>query len=189
MPLLLNHILRGRWLLIVLIAGCGLLLWATLLHDVSGAAEVAAKNLTRDVDPVVISGKQIPTMNNRPIDQLRLYALKNGALQPVPFQIDQRDPNGELVFPLGDQPTADTDAGRFDANDELVFMAMDAGDHAAKPPLPDNCRQAVLITLRDPQTGRQAYVYLLAFDDPPPPAKTDYVSWDAAGRNIISQMY
>lgn len=169
-----------------LLAGCLLLAIAQLAP---GSPGVTPKTLARTADPVVVPGEKISSLLDRPIAALRLYAHRDGDWKPIPFQIDERDGDGRLVFPLGRCPNADNDDDRFDANDELVFMAADAGDRPESPRLPNGCRRAALITLRDRQTGQKAYAWLFDFADPPPPSPVDYVSWDSQTRTIKSRLY
>lgn len=124
--------------------------------------------LDRVMDNVVIAGKDLAALNGADLSQLRLMIFKDGKLMPVPFQVDEKTPDGEyvMVHPDGSR---DRDDGKLDANDELVFLAKDAGDRGdpgASAPAPAGF---VEIVLTDPVTGAQGWAYLLAFAKNPPP--------------------
>ncbi|MFN8641174.1 MAG: hypothetical protein U0802_05760, partial [Candidatus Binatia bacterium] len=72
----------------------------------------------------------------------------------------------------------------------LAFMAADAGERADPDALPAACTAAMEITIDDPRDGGRGWVYLLAFDQPPPRAeRTPYVVIDPDGRHVRSANY
>jgi hypothetical protein len=112
--------------------------------------------LDRAEDPVVITGSLFPTFTAAPLNELVLYAYRGGEWQAVPFQIDEVSITGTYVI---------SEDGLLDDNDELVFMAGDAGDQVgaatwpADPQARLNARYA--ITISDPlSASQQAWVYL-----------------------------
>ena len=120
------------------------------------AAPRAISALDRVEDPVVIIGAQLPALSGVPLNELVLYAYRGGDWQAVPFQIDEVSISGTYVI---------SDDGLLDANDELVFMAADAGDQVsaaiwpADPQARLNSRYA--ITVSDPlSASQQAWAYL-----------------------------
>ena len=87
------------------------------------------KTLDREYDPVIVSADALSGFKSSDFEFAainQIYAMiYNGTSQGwqmIPFQIDERDASDSYF-------TADQVAG-FDANDELVFMAADAGDSA-----------------------------------------------------------
>ncbi len=87
------------------------------------------KTLDRKYDPVIVSGDALSGFESSDfagaaVDQIyaMIYNGTSQGWQMIPFQIDERDASDSYF-------TADQVAG-FDANDELVFMAADAGDSA-----------------------------------------------------------
>ncbi|MBI3726482.1 hypothetical protein HY251_21370, partial [bacterium] len=115
---------------------------------------------------------------------MRALACREGKLVPIRFQVDARTPQLNYAWTSGEEATKDR--GRIDDDDEIVFMARDAGDRASPAllDLPGTQRQEV--ELQDPSGGR-AWVYLVAWPDPehePPERATgSYVSLstDASG--------
>jgi hypothetical protein len=134
------------------------------------------KTLRRRLDHVVIQGEALNSMLGFPIDKLRLFALKQGKLVVIPFQIDERTPSGNYAFDKGADTKKDVDNGAFDANDELVFMARDSGSQAT-PKLLSRYEKSLEVVLTDSKDQRQAWVYLVAFRaNPPKLSSADYVS-------------
>ena len=87
------------------------------------------KTLDRKYDPVIVaanalSGFESSDFAGVAIGQIFAMTFDSSAegWQAIPFQIDERDTSGSYF-------TADQVSG-FDLNDELVFMAADAGDSA-----------------------------------------------------------
>jgi len=64
-----------------------------------------------------------------------------------------------------------------DNNDELSFMVTDIGDKAAPSDWPGDWLYADELTIKDPLTGAQAWVYLYSFADPPEPSPVNYVKY------------
>jgi len=97
---------------------------------------------------------------------------------PIPWQLDERDGNGELALPDGPQPNPEAPAGVIDANDEVLWMAADAGRRMRADEAPAAARCGLEIELRG--GGVIRWVYALAV--PPPAARSPvrYVSYDPA---------
>jgi len=151
--------------------------------------------MTRSADPVVIKGKEFPSMKGLGLDGFRLFVFSRGQWQPVPFQIDEMDGDGFYVLPSGKRPNKDTGkgerAGELDDDDELVFMVSDVGEKApsgrGQGGLGERC--AAEIEVRDPSTGAKGWAYLLWFEHPPAPSPTDYVRFDPRQDRVFAQAY
>lgn len=145
------------------------------------------QTLARMYDPVITTGDETDLLGE-PIANYGLYAIKDGIMLQVPFQIDERDEDGLFVLTEGKNPTTDGDNGLFDENDELVFMARDAGDRLFdKEMLPEGRKAVSELEITDPLTDGTAWAYLIAFGYPQqPPA--DYVVYNP-GCQMISTAY
>ncbi len=141
-------------------------------------AERGKMTIKRVDDPVTVQGKDLKPFLGKPLSKLRLVIWKDGKFEPAPYQIDERHPSGEWVFPEGEKPEKDKDGGLVDANDELVFMAKDAGDEAPAGKKPEGAGAGVKISLKDPVDGGTGYAYLFSFDDPPARSDVDYVTYE-----------
>ncbi|MEN0045864.1 MAG: T9SS type A sorting domain-containing protein [Bacteroidota bacterium] len=162
---------------------------------------------TRDCDPVVMSGTELPCMLGEAPADVVAFRYQNGSWQQIPVQIDERivlditAPYGEgtgdcyyksredvpwdVLF-YADPNTytgADVNDPNFDDDDELAFMAKDAGDIAPQNACPGGVVSTTKcqVTVRDPLDGNSilGYVYVfrqtgnLAQD-----AGQDYVDYD-----------
>lgn len=152
-----------------------LLVFALLSLPAFGQVERAT--LARPHTHVVLSGPNLEGLLNTECERIRVYAFRGEQLQPIPFQIDERTPDGVYAYEQGDERRSDTDDGRLDLNDELVFRAADAGDRVRLDQVKLGQSAQVELGLTAPEGG-QAWVYVLAFDDPPPRSETRYVTLD-----------
>jgi len=144
-------------------------------------------NNPRDLDPVMVSGNNIPGLSGVPINELYVYTynLSQNSWRPIPFQIDEKDNTSDFWLP---NPN-----GIFDGNDELVFMAKDMGDQAPDgsfwiddPISRDTVRAEITVT--DIENGSQAWAYVYRTTNPLPLAPDSYVNYiaaDSAGADTI----
>jgi uncharacterized repeat protein (TIGR01451 family) len=86
-----------------------------------GSDQTVPSTLERDLDPVVVSGTDLPDLQAAPTDELFVYAHRNDSLEQIPFQVDEVD-SGAYTDTLG---------GPLDGDDEVVFMASDLGGQPA----------------------------------------------------------
>ncbi len=113
--------------------------------------------IDRQYDPVVISGETLSTLFGAPIDELvvQKYDASGDSWQSIPFQIDERDVNGNYFG---------TFDGLLSANDELLVMVRDLGDRATNDAWPDDAqaqgRFRVELTVSDTGTDQKGYAYL-----------------------------
>ena len=149
----------------------------------------ATKTLSRVFDPVVVSGRDCG-LTGRPISNYGLYALKADRLAPIPFQIDEKDTDEKFVLAAGKLAASDDDSA-FDDNDELVFMAMDAGDRLLdRAMLPSGTDACAALEVTDPVTQEKGWVYLAAFAGPAPEkSAVDYVAYDDDAPSFATRNY
>ena len=102
---------------------------------------------------VTVEGRLFPAEFRAAVDKLTVSRVSGGVLQPIPFQIDERDSHGRFALPDGPSASQDESPGVFDENDLLVFAARDVGEQAAVP-------DAAEIRVTDPLTGQSGWVYL-----------------------------
>jgi len=142
--------------------------------------ESVPPSLTREHDPVVIGGSLLPDLTGSPLDQIFVYAFQDAVPIQIPSQIDERDDNGTYV------PTED---GQLDDNDELVFMAMDAGGWVDDPSLDVDgtpITPTYVITLTDPISDTHAWAYVFRSSTLSRTFTADYVSYDEGNDRITS---
>jgi hypothetical protein len=159
------------------------------------AAVSHASTLDRDRDPVVLTGSDLPSLLGLSPSTVVAFRYQGGWVQ-IPEQIDERDTvtfnqvygggwpqleiDVETYTDSGTYVGADSDP-LFDGDDELVFMAKDAGGAApggASPPTGAVAGSGVELAIRDSLDGGRGFVYLLQGDGSlAPDAGTDYVTY------------
>lgn len=162
---------------------------------------VSAAALRPD-DPVVLSGGDVPWTDAAP-DCVVGYAYRDGWIR-VPVQVDERDrvefariygaydtqSNPRTAsYGLGVTALVYCDPGTFtgadsdrslDENDEIVFMARDAGDVAPPGGAPAGAipGSGVQVRVHDPLTDETGYIYLFLWDEHTTmPAVPKYVTY------------
>jgi hypothetical protein len=149
-----------------------------------GAAPAGAAPLDRPADPVVLTGADLPTFVNGPRAKIVGFRWTGSAWAQLPIQIDERavvnfgkiynDPSAvfyssqpglvnELVYTSGPTWTGRDPNGKFDADDELVFMARDSGVAApgGSKPAGTVADTGVQLAITDPlDPAAEGYVYL-----------------------------
>lgn len=138
---------------------CGCICVVVVTAGATCAAAQEAKTLERVHDPVIVSTGILMGLPTHSTRGYRLYSAHEDILSPIPFQFDERDDMGEIVF----SEAAAQSEFRFDENDELVFMAKDTGDRIATELLPATSDAAVEIEVTDPVTRARGWAYLLHF--------------------------
>lgn len=171
------------------------ILQAIIAYSTAYAAQFTS-TLTRDRDPVVITGSQLPDFNGIAPGRIVGFRFRN-TWQQIPVQIDERKYvdfaqvyNYPPQLPVGVEILSYTDPNtyvgpdnnpNFDSNDELVFMSKDTGDRAF---CIDNLPESVLpatgleLEIRDTLDNGEGFVYLFQTDgNLTPDANQDYVSY------------
>jgi hypothetical protein len=134
-------------------------------------------------DVIIIEAAALPRFDGVRFEHLTVMACADRACHPIPFQIDERDPQGRWVLDQGPEPSADDPPEVFDGNDVLLFMAADAGDRARRADLPGD-EPAAEIRLHDPLSGATRWVYLVAVAGIAPRSATTYVDYDASADQV-----
>lgn len=195
---------RGR------LATAALLLYAACLLSATPAQAAKQQLLDRPHEPIVLTGAQLETLLGADPDLLVAYTyseskLGRGRFKRVPVQADERvvvdfgrspfgaAPSGDATVygtpPVGASALQYADPSTFvgadpdpalDADDEIAFMAADAGRRAPRDAkLPKGVRRsgATRVAIEDPLTGARGSIYLFSSKQPPAPAGDDYVSY------------
>ena len=132
---------------------------------------------------LIVSGTELTAMQGIDLNNLTLMAIQDGNLVAVPFQIDERKPDGTYAYQSGEKASQDPDP-TFDADDELVFMAADMGCRTTS--LPAGTLKAMEIEVTD-KSGQKSWAYLVQFENNAPRSDKDYVSFtiDTAHRRKL----
>lgn len=163
---------------------------ADTFSDVSVKQAPGEKTLSRRYDPIVVPGDLVPLFDGLPIENFRLYAYDSAQLSVIPFQIDERDPEGEFVLAGGKMAGADADSGLFDYNDEVVFLAKDVGGRAPRSAWEwMGTRRAELVVSDPRDPSQKGWVYLVYHAGTLPPlSSVDYVRY-TPGEEIVQSDY
>jgi hypothetical protein len=140
----------------------------------------------RTWQPLIIKGSQVAQLCGRPINHFEVFAIRDGKVAPIPFQIDQINSDGSYVLPDGPAPIASTHPGALDAKDEIVMMIADLGERA-KPEaaLPGGTLE---LAMSDPLGGLIRYAYL-ATDAHPALSPLHYVDYESATSTVETDHY
>ncbi len=146
--------------------------------------------VNRYQEGVILSGQESADLHGTAVGSVRVMALTEKGFQPVPFQIDERLPDGSYASDAGKRPQKDDTPGVLDADDEIVFLARDAGFRAAKESWPSGAAKSAEIEVSDPLTGSTGYVYVFSFPSGGPRlSDRRYVSYDPAQDRITSDTF
>jgi len=162
-----------RFLSLLLVIACALFL-------IQGAsARTATRTLSRDLDPVVVTGQTFPGFGNVGLTQLFLYAYRAGTWSQIPWQFDEVK-LGVIVA---------SEDNKLDGDDQLVFMAADSGDQApAADWISDTSsrqypRYEIVVT--DPMNASQrGWAYLYRSTTLANGVSQDYVDYEA-GQSLV----
>ncbi len=152
-------------------------------------------HLQRRYDAVIIKGENLGPLQGESTFNIRVFSYENGQFQPIPFQVDERNPNGDYALPSGPGAFTDLDGGLLDYNDELVIMARDAGNRAENDPgryfVPAPPEKWVEIELLDPiNPAHRAWVYACCFKkNRPALSPVDYVRYNPETEQIFTEHY
>ena len=149
-----------------------------------GVSPAAATPLGRPADPVVLTGANLPQLVNGSKTDIVGFRWTGSAWVQLPIQIDERavvnfakvynnpaavfygsQPGlvNQLVYTSGNTWTGNDPNVKFDSDDELVFMARDAGTAAptGSQPVGTKPGTGVRIQVADPlDPASEGYVYL-----------------------------
>ena len=135
----------------------GALLTGLLVPGIALSA-TAAERQAKPYHIIEIKGIETPALLNKGFDELTLFAVKQGIMIPIPFQLEDYDDEGYSWFPESGTPLRGTREA-FDEHDSLFFRYEDAGnkldDYNAR-----FARISAEIEVRDPTTGESRYVYI-----------------------------
>ncbi len=145
----------------------------------------SVKTLNRDLEPVIVTGAAISAFAGAPVDQLFVYAYTDGVWTQIPAQVDEVTASGTYT---------DTEDSLLDANDEVVFMAVDLGDQAPADPhsadgFPIVARWYEIEVTAPLSPTHKGWAYLVHSASLTPTFTTDYVSFDASLHRINGAMY
>lgn len=75
---------------------------------------------------IMVNGEDIPILIGKKIQDISLVSVIDGALEPIPYQIDEYNQGGAVYFDNWDEPIDGT-RSIIDNNDKLLFLFGDSG--------------------------------------------------------------
>jgi hypothetical protein len=173
------------------------MLFAALAFAAATAAPIetppplgACGPIARRHEHVEVRTQDLKKLGKTPIARLGVLALRDGKLAPIPFQVDERE-GRRIMMPGGDEPSADSTPGVLDADDGLVFLPCDAGEHASPAALAAAVPELATwreVALTDPLDGRRAWAYVVVAPTPPATARR-YVVYEPAADMVATAAY
>lgn len=124
-----------------------------------------------------LAGDALGCLRGRAENEIEAVAC-GGPCAPIPWQLDERDASGELALADGPEPNPDDPLGVVDGNDELLWMAADAGRRMGAGEAPRDATCGLEVELHS--GGATAWVYLFAVSPPAPRSPLRYVDYDPA---------
>ncbi|MBV1880316.1 MAG: hypothetical protein KUG82_01725 [Pseudomonadales bacterium] len=159
---------------------CGISSFSKRAFASTEGSEDRAVALSKALHQKVVEVSAVLLLTRGGLDKGRysIMAVTDQKLQPIPFQIDEYNGEGEPFFAKARVPILG-ELGKFDADDRLLFMLEDAGIKMPGDMVSDvsNSQKGELIAeiKVDDATGVR-YVYL--FVDNPMRSSIDYVRYD-----------
>src|SRR5262249_24269212 len=130
-----------------------------------------------------ITGDALGCLDGQSETAVELLACKE-TCAPIPWQLDERDGDGELALPDGPQPNPEVPSGVVDANDEILWMAADAGRRMRPDEVPHGARCGLAIELREAAVTR--WVYAFTVRTPAARSPLRYVRYDPTRDTVES---
>ncbi len=162
-----------------------ILLYLSLLSAllITPLGNVEAEGIDSRMEPVVLTGANIPDFIGTSVDEIWVYMYTGGSWVQIPFQIDERnDLNGSYFH--GAQN------GLLDENDEIVFMPFDCGDAATMSTTvlySDPLRYEIEVT--DPLDSSKNYAYIFTSSILQKEFTDDYADYNPTSRTINATDY
>lgn len=154
----------------------------------SGGEVVKPRTLQRTLDVVVTRGQALTGLLSTPLNQLGCFKGPN-PLVVIPCQIDEKTNNGQYILTSGPEARPQDSDGRLSPQDELLFVAQDAGPQVSSPQFPAGAQRFAEVEVVDPQDGALAWVYVAAFAGKAPRSNADYVTFRPSTGQVEGQVY
>ncbi len=160
--------------------------------QLSGAAALAALVLAGAAAAQVphfavasAAGSALGCLRERAADGIAILACRERCA-PIPWQLDERDAGGRWALGQGPDANPDVPLAVVDDNDEVVWMAADAGRRAQPDELP---AASCAIEIEQRVGVDTAWIYGVALAAPAPRASQAYVAYDPDADRITGEAY
>lgn len=146
--------------------------------------------IARRHEHVEVKTLELRRLARTPIAQVGVVARRDGAVVPIPFQVDERE-GRTIALDGGPVPSIDSRPGILDPDDLVVFLPCDAGTRVSDPELAraiPGLRTWREVEITDPLDGTRGWVYVVVADTPPATARR-YVAYEPSGDLVSAAMY
>lgn len=169
-------------------ASAGLAVAALLMGSAVPARAAVAGKQPRIIEtlPLVISARDTPDLLGAGVRQMTVLSCEGSAMRPIPFQVDEINPDGRYVNVGGQSLLApDEKPGLFDDNDEIALMIRDLGTRCNASQLARLRGDVHEIEVSAPYLTGPAFAYVLVSEHGLAPS-TGYVRYDPRTHTISS---
>jgi len=137
-----------------------------------------------------IVGQQIPTLLQHSTSTVQVYAFHGERLEPIPFQIDERDNRDRWILDHEPQPKAEDSPHVFDENDVLVLMNRDLGQRGALAQLPKDATAWIEVRVGSEAAPIGfAYIGIFAESSTASRSHSQYTRYDAQADKVDTDRY
>lgn len=155
-----------------------LAVFAALVAAERGAATIAAPTWA----VADVAAAELGCLRGHREDEITLIAC-DASCAPIPWQLDERGPDGRWALENGPEPTADEPRGVVDDEDAVLFMAADAGRRMRPGERPPGA--TCMPALRVVGAGFDGWAYAAVVPPPAPRSPIRYVTYDPAS-DVVS---
>jgi len=122
----------------------------------------------------VLSGQPLSALTGIPLQNIALFRRSESGLQPIIFQIDQKDQEDRYVLEVQATPGKEQ---LLDQNDELVFRISDAGRRLNAASEIAKLHALIEIGIVEPVSQNTSWIYAVAAPGPVQPTKEKYIRY------------
>lgn len=136
---------------------------------------------------VVLSGNKLAPLLETPVRQLSLLKVSPTGFTPIAFQIDRKDSQGRYIIEEADR--ADLGSATLGPDDELVFVAADAGIRLSDPAKLAGSTPLVEIRIAGTPGAPPKWIYAGASSERKARRANHYIEYDQASDLVTSATY
>lgn len=141
----------------------------------------------RSWEPLIIKCVKVSSLIGGKISHLEVLAVHGGKLEPIPFQVDLRTPDGRFVLPNGPKGSNEN-RGTLTPYDEVSMMISDLGPRLEASAVSKLPLGALEIDVHDPLGGPDRYCYIATVNHPRRTSKR-YIVYDPKTYRIETDRY
>lgn len=134
----------------------------------------------------ILTGEDLRCLQGAVESAVALLACRD-ACTAIPWQLDERTEDGVLALDHGPGVLFDDPRGVVDANDEILWMAEDAGRRGRPGEIPAGAPCRVEIRLQTAEAAEPRWVYAVVLPGSAPRSPRSYVQYDAERDTLVGE--